>query len=73
MQPLSSYLEGRWIEGTGQPAVLVNPSTEEPVAEIHRRCRVSAARWRSRASAAVPLCERSRSPSAASSCSGSRS
>ena len=34
MQSLSSYLEGRWIEGTGQAAVLVNPSTEEPLAEI---------------------------------------
>ena len=34
MQSLSSYLEGRWVEGTGQASVLVNPSTEEPVAEI---------------------------------------
>ncbi len=34
MQPLSSFLEGRWIEGTGPAAVLVNPSTEEPLAEI---------------------------------------
>src|SRR5688572_32533697 len=34
MQPLRSYLQGRWIDGDGQPAVLVNPSTEEPLAEI---------------------------------------
>jgi oxepin-CoA hydrolase/3-oxo-5,6-dehydrosuberyl-CoA semialdehyde dehydrogenase len=34
MQALASYLEGRWTAGEGQPAVLVNPSTEEPLAEI---------------------------------------
>ena len=34
MQSLSSFLEGRWVEGTGQASVLVNPSTEEPVAGI---------------------------------------
>src|SRR5262245_35480499 len=34
MQPLSSYLAGSWRQGAGDPAVLVNPSTEEPLAEI---------------------------------------
>ena len=29
---LSSYVQDQWIEGTGTPAVLVNPSTEEEVA-----------------------------------------
>jgi phenylacetic acid degradation protein PaaN len=29
---LSSYVQDQWIEGTGDPAVLVNPSTEEAVA-----------------------------------------
>ncbi|MGC2520664.1 MAG: 3,4-dehydroadipyl-CoA semialdehyde dehydrogenase [Burkholderiales bacterium] len=32
MKSLSSYLGGRWIEGTGTPQVLVNPATEEPLA-----------------------------------------
>jgi len=32
MKTLSSYLCGRWQEGTGEPAVLVNPSTEEEMA-----------------------------------------
>ena len=30
---LSSYVNDQWKEGTGDHAVLVNPSTEEPVAE----------------------------------------
>ena len=34
MQSLPSYLEGRWADGAGEPAILVNPSTEEPVAAI---------------------------------------
>ena len=29
---LSSYVQDQWVEGTGEPAVLVNPSTEEAVA-----------------------------------------
>jgi len=29
---LSSYVQDQWVEGTGTPAVLVNPSTEEEVA-----------------------------------------
>jgi len=29
---LSSYVQDQWVEGTGTPAVLVNPSTEEDVA-----------------------------------------
>jgi oxepin-CoA hydrolase/3-oxo-5,6-dehydrosuberyl-CoA semialdehyde dehydrogenase len=32
MQTLSSYVLGRWHEGDGDPATLVNPSTEEPIA-----------------------------------------
>ncbi len=30
---LSSYVQDQWNEGTGETAVLVNPSTEEAVAE----------------------------------------
>ncbi|MSP63340.1 MAG: 3,4-dehydroadipyl-CoA semialdehyde dehydrogenase [Myxococcales bacterium] len=33
MITLRSYIGGRWVEGSGQRATLVNPSTEEPVAE----------------------------------------
>ena len=29
---LSSYVQDQWNEGTGEPSVLVNPSTEEAVA-----------------------------------------
>jgi len=31
---LESYLGGRWVAGTGAPALLVNPATEEPLAQI---------------------------------------
>ena len=31
---LKSYAAGRWVEGTGRPAVLANAVTGEPVAEI---------------------------------------
>jgi oxepin-CoA hydrolase / 3-oxo-5,6-dehydrosuberyl-CoA semialdehyde dehydrogenase len=30
---LSSYAQGRWVEGTGKPALLVNAATAEPIAE----------------------------------------
>jgi len=33
MKTLASYLDGRWQQGTGAPAALVNPATEEPVAQ----------------------------------------
>jgi oxepin-CoA hydrolase/3-oxo-5,6-dehydrosuberyl-CoA semialdehyde dehydrogenase len=33
MTTLQSYVSGRWVTGTGRPATLVNPSTEEAVAE----------------------------------------
>ncbi|MEZ4390760.1 MAG: 3,4-dehydroadipyl-CoA semialdehyde dehydrogenase [Polyangiales bacterium] len=33
MSTLESYLCGRWVTGGGRPATLVNPSTEEPLAE----------------------------------------
>ncbi|HTJ81839.1 MAG TPA: 3,4-dehydroadipyl-CoA semialdehyde dehydrogenase [Polyangiaceae bacterium] len=33
MQVLGSFVEGRWIQGSGKRAVLVNPATEEPIAE----------------------------------------
>jgi oxepin-CoA hydrolase/3-oxo-5,6-dehydrosuberyl-CoA semialdehyde dehydrogenase len=33
MQTLESYVYGEWIAGTGKPATLVNPTTEEPVAQ----------------------------------------
>ncbi len=32
MITLKSFLSGQWHEGTGDPAILVDPSTEEPVA-----------------------------------------
>ena len=31
---LDSYIGGRWVAGSGTPALLVNPSTEEPIAQI---------------------------------------
>jgi oxepin-CoA hydrolase/3-oxo-5,6-dehydrosuberyl-CoA semialdehyde dehydrogenase len=34
MKTLRSYLSGRWIEGTGAPQTLVNPATEEPLAQV---------------------------------------
>ena len=34
MKTLSSFLGGRWIEGTGAPQTLVNPATEEPLALV---------------------------------------
>ncbi|HEY2516836.1 MAG TPA: 3,4-dehydroadipyl-CoA semialdehyde dehydrogenase [Polyangiaceae bacterium] len=30
---LQSHLEGKWVGGTGKGAVLVNPATEEPIAQ----------------------------------------
>jgi 3,4-dehydroadipyl-CoA semialdehyde dehydrogenase len=33
MQELESYVQGTWKAGTGKPAVLVNPTTEEPLAQ----------------------------------------
>ncbi|HVY48271.1 MAG TPA: 3,4-dehydroadipyl-CoA semialdehyde dehydrogenase [Minicystis sp.] len=33
MEKLESYVGGAWIAGKGKPAVLVNPTTEEPLAE----------------------------------------
>ena len=30
---LSSYVQDQWVEGTGEQSVLVNPSTEEALAE----------------------------------------
>ncbi len=33
MKTLRSFLSGEWVAGTGKPAVLVNPATEEAVAE----------------------------------------
>ena len=35
MQRLSSYVAGRWVEGTGRQAALVNPATEEVLAETN--------------------------------------
>ena len=31
---LPSYLGGRWAAGTGRTHTLVNPATEEPLAEV---------------------------------------
>ena len=33
MQTLDSYVQGSWTRGSGKTAVLVNPTTEEPLAE----------------------------------------
>ncbi|MGM0577489.1 MAG: 3,4-dehydroadipyl-CoA semialdehyde dehydrogenase [Myxococcota bacterium] len=33
METLESYVGGRWQPGAGEPVVLVNPATEEPVAK----------------------------------------
>jgi oxepin-CoA hydrolase/3-oxo-5,6-dehydrosuberyl-CoA semialdehyde dehydrogenase len=33
METLKSYVGGEWIAGTGQKSILVNPTTEEPLAE----------------------------------------
>jgi 3,4-dehydroadipyl-CoA semialdehyde dehydrogenase len=34
MKTLRSYLGGQWVEGTGVPQTLVNPATEEPLAQV---------------------------------------
>jgi len=34
MKTLRSYLGDRWVEGSGVPQVLVNPATEEPLAQV---------------------------------------
>jgi len=34
MKILPSYLGGRWIEGSSPPQMLVNPATEEPLAQV---------------------------------------
>ena len=34
MKTLRSYLSDRWIEGSGAPQILVNPATEEPLAQV---------------------------------------
>ena len=33
MKILRSYLSGQWVEGSGAPQTLVNPATEEPLAQ----------------------------------------
>src|SRR5579862_6301938 len=33
METLKSYVGGQWIAGTGKKSTLVNPTTEEPLAE----------------------------------------
>src|SRR5437763_10962251 len=34
MKTIRSYLAGSWVEGAGKSQTLVNPATEEPVAEV---------------------------------------
>jgi 3,4-dehydroadipyl-CoA semialdehyde dehydrogenase len=34
MDTLKSYVQDRWVAGTGAPSILLNPTTEEPVAEV---------------------------------------
>ena len=33
MQELRSYVAGRWVAGTGAQQTLLNPTTEEPLAQ----------------------------------------
>src|SRR5262245_3284254 len=33
METLQSYLGGAWVTGSGKPSTLVDPTTEEPIAE----------------------------------------
>lgn len=33
METLRSYIAGQWVEGSGPPSVLVDPTTEQPVAQ----------------------------------------
>src|SRR5689334_9191157 len=33
METLKSYVSGAWVAGSGKPQILVNPTTEEPIAE----------------------------------------
>jgi 3,4-dehydroadipyl-CoA semialdehyde dehydrogenase len=33
MEQLESYVSGSWVKGSGKASVLVNPATEEPIAE----------------------------------------
>ncbi len=35
MKRIESYLVGRWAAGTGKPELVVNPFTEEPLAEVN--------------------------------------
>ena len=37
MKTLASYLAGDWHLGAGPAVSLVNPATEEPIAEVHGR------------------------------------
>jgi len=41
MKTLRSYIGGRWVEGSGAPQTLVNPATEEPLAQVSRSSRKS--------------------------------
>jgi len=66
MKTLRSYLSGRWSEGSGAPQTLVNPATEEPLAQVssdgldpHRSASST------RRKEAVRPCARCPSPSAA--------
>jgi len=33
MEQLESYVSGNWVKGSGKPSILVNPATEEHIAE----------------------------------------
>ena len=34
MKTLQSFVGGRWVDGNGARSTLVNPATEEPLAEV---------------------------------------
>ena len=34
METLQSYVRGEWVAGTGEPTKLVNPTTEQVVAQV---------------------------------------
>ena len=64
METLQSYVAGDWIAGTGKMSILVNPTTEEPLAQtstegIDFGKAVAYARDRGRPRAARPHLRRS--------------
>ena len=53
MERLQSFVGGRWVDGGGDPVVLTNPATEEPVAEVRNGFDAQAALTHARAAGAL--------------------